>query len=297
MVRYTRRGGRLGAVKRSANNVPAFVPWAVRAAWLVPGAAAPWMAAGDGRSAPVAAVLAVIGWAAWGGVFLALLVPSAPSLTAVRTVSPLVVVCAVWSGGTLSILLSLVGVVPLWTAWVADWLVQGGAYGAETRFCLRTPFVQILAGVPVWAVFAFCVTAGPIAVAAGNPVAGAPLIGVGAVLARTVPARLHRMSRRWLVLVPAGIVVHDHMVLAETAMVRRSNLAGVRECGAGGEAADLTGGTFGRRIEMTLGTADKVLLTPVAMRVLRTSQALHVQAFTVNPLRLKDALAALARGR
>lgn len=297
MVRDTGRGGRLGDVKRSTNNVHALVPWAARALWIAPGVLAPWTTIGDTRSAPVAVVLAVLGWTAWGGVFLSLLVPSALSLTVVRTVTPLVILCAVWSGDPLSVLLSVAGVVPLWNASVADWLVQGGAYGAETRFCLRTPFVQVLAAVPVWAVFAGCILVGPLALAAGNPFLGVPLVLLVAVLARTVPARLHRMSRRWLVLVPAGTVVHDHMVLAETVMVRRANLAGVRECGSGGEAADLTGGTFGRRIELTLGTAEKVLLSTVAMRVLRTSQALHVQAFTVNPLRRRDSLAALTHGR
>ncbi|MEY4365420.1 MAG: hypothetical protein RLZZ305_764 [Actinomycetota bacterium] len=297
MVQDSDRGGRLGDVKRSANNVHAVVPWAARVLWIAPGAVAPWTAIGDGRSTSVTAVLAVLGWAAWGGVFLALLVPSALSLTVVRTVTPLVVVSAVWSGDPLSVALALPAAGLLWNASVADWLVQGGAYGAETRFCLRTPFVQALAAVPVWAVFAGCVLVGPLALAAGNPVLGVPSVLLAAVLARTVPARLHRMSRRWLVLVPAGTVVHDHLVLAETVMVRRANLAGVRECGAEGEAADLTGGTFGGRIEMRLGTADKVLLTTVAMRVLRTSQALHVQAFTVNPLRRRPALAVLTGGR
>ena len=40
------------------------------------------------------------------------------------------------------------------------------------------------------------------------------------------PRRWHQLSRRWLVFVPAGLVVHDPVVLAETLMVPRRQIVG-----------------------------------------------------------------------
>ncbi|MGA1362330.1 MAG: hypothetical protein ACO36A_05385 [Ilumatobacteraceae bacterium] len=277
------------------NGVSVLVLWFARVLWLPVGLLAPWSDIADGRSAAVAATVTAWGWLLWGSVLVALSVPSTVSLTVARSASPLVVVAGYWSGGTAQVVVSAVAFGVLWTGETADALVQGSAYGAETRFCLRTPLVHVLAAVPAWSAWAGSIIGGSLLVAAGNPMPGAGLLVVGALLSRTVPRRLHRFSRRWLVLVPSGIVVHDHMVLAETVMVRRSNLSGVQSVAPGGDPADLTGGTFGRRISFVLANAEKVILTPIARRVLRTSEALHVQSFTVNPVRRVPALARLQK--
>ena len=293
MVRHGHRGGRLGDVKFLPNGVHGAVPWVARAVWTLVGLLAPWAELADGRSGPVTGVLNGWGWLLWGSVLLALLVPSTVSLTAVRAVAPLVFLAALASGDSASIAAAVAAVAVLWHRDIADALVQGSAYGAETRFCLRTPLVHVLAAVPAWSAWVGGIVGGSLLVVAGNPAVGAGLLAVGALLTRTVPQRLHRFSRRWLVLVPSGIVVHDHVVLAETVMVRRSNLSKVQEVQSGGEPADLTGGTFGRRIGFVLTNAEKVILTPIARRVLGTSEALHVQSFVVNPVRREAALGRL----
>ena len=149
----------------------------------------------------------------------------------------------------------------------------------------------------VWAVFVGSVTAGPLLLASQAYATGIPLTVTGIGLAVLVPRRLHRLSRRWLVIVPAGIVVHDHMVLAETMMVRRSQTRELAVRADNGEAADLTGGVIGVRVVVALTQADKVILTPITMRTLGTSEALHVQMFSVAPRRVAAAHAALVNER
>ena len=80
--------------------------------------------------------------------------------------------------------------------------------------------------------------------------------GVAAVVAVALTwlllPRFNALSRRWLVLVPAGVVVHDQVVLAETLMVSRSDVVGIELALAGTEAADFTGPAAGHAVEVSV---------------------------------------------
>lgn len=267
------------------------------AAWVGTGLLAPWSRVADGHSAQVRAVLLVLGWACWAGILLALLVPSAASLTAVRTAAPLAVVAAAADGRVVSVVASLAALVLLLSSDTGDVLVQGSAYGEETRFLLRTPLPYLLPAISVTGALGASVVSGPLLIAAGNLWAGVPVSVLAAVLVWRAPVRLHRLSRRWLVIVPAGFVVHDHMVLAETMMLRRDNIALLAARDTNEDAADLTGGVLRRRLLVRLHRADKVIVTPITMRTLGLGEALHVQSFTVSPRRLGPALDLLVSSR
>jgi hypothetical protein len=249
------------------------------------------MSLADQHGGGMAIVLTWWGWTSWVVVLVALFVPSAVSLTVVRAISPLAIVAGFWSGTTGAVISSALAGVVMWSPDIGDGMVQGGAYGDETRFLLRTPIVHLLPAAVVWTALAAGVVVGPLCIGAGNLLVGVPLCLAGLVLARVVPVRLHRMARRWLVLVPAGIVVHDHMVLAETVMIRSDNLESITVADRNGEAADLTGGVLGKRLVVSLREPDKVVLTPIAARVHGSTAALHVRQFTVRPVRLLPALA------
>ena len=90
---------------------------------------------------------------------------------------------------------------------------------------------------------------------------GIPTVVVGAVLWRTY----HRFALRWLVLVPAGVVVHDPVVLGETLMVLRPAVAGARLAPADTGAADLTGPAAGFAIEVSVHEAATVLFVKRSM--------------------------------
>ena len=281
----------------SANGASPIVVWAARLSWLAVGVVAPWSLLADQSSAPVKAVLLTLGWTGWLAVLIGLLVPSAISLTVVRAIAPLGVVASVVTMDPIAVIVTVIALVLLFSSHTCDALVQGGAYGAEIRFLLRTPIPYLVPAVLVWGCLAASVVGGPLLLAAGNIWIGVPVCVVAALLCWKVPVRLHRLSRRWLVLVPAGIVVHDHLVLAETMMLRRSNVSMVAERRDHDDAADLTGGVLGPRIMVRMHQADKVIISPITMKTLGTTEALHVQSFTVSPRRTAMALAGVVSPR
>ena len=92
-------------------------------------------------------------------------------------------------------------------------------------------------------------------------------------------------------IVPAGVVIHDHVVLAETLMVPKGNL---RRCGlayADTEALDLSGPAGGHLLEITVVEMEKPILAPT--RAEPKGKAFHAAAFLIAPSRPGRALAAL----
>lgn len=263
------------------------------ASWMTVGLTTPWHSLADNYSDAVGIIVVVWGWLCWTGIAIALLVPAPMSLTAVRSIAPLAVVCSVIAASPLAVFASVVALVLSSASIFADAMVQGGAYGDERRFALRTPVPYMAPTAIAWAAFSATLIGGTLFIAAQNYVIGVPLTVVGLFLARTVPARLHRLSRRWLVLVPAGVVLHDQLVLGETVMVQRRNISNIAVVPTAGESADLTGGVAGARIAVEIRESEKVVLSPITAKTLGTSIALHVNGFSFAPRRLADALAAL----
>jgi hypothetical protein len=262
------------------------------AAWVILGIAAPWQSLADTHSSAVGAVLVVWGWTFFLAVAISVLVPSPISLTITKCITPLMASGALIAASPAAIFGSIAALVITWSALFADVMVQGSAYGEETRFALRTPVPYWAPSVVAWSLLSGGLVGGSLLVAAQNYVAGVPILLLGLVLTSTVPRRLHRLSRRWLVIVPAGIVVHDHLVLAETMMSMRSKILSITKVNESGETADFTGGIIGPRIAVHLKEADKVVLSKITAKTLGTIDALHVKAFSFAPRRLDVALAA-----
>ena len=107
--------------------------------------------------------------------------------------------------------------------------------------------------------------------------------------------RLHRLARRWLVLVPAGLVLHDELVLAETVMLPRRSIDAILLAPADTEAADLTGNALGRALEIRLAGASTVVLAGSPSKPGGT--ALHVRSILVSPTRPGRVIAEAARRR
>jgi hypothetical protein len=150
----------------------------------------------------------------------------------------------------------------------------------------------IVPAVVSWAVLCACAIAGPLALAARAWAVGVPLSIAAAGLAWFLGRRFHRLARRWLVVVPAGFVIHDHVVLAETAMFPRGSVASVALALAGTEAADLTGLAAGHAMEIALHGTETVVLAPT--RAAPGGTALHVRAVLLAPSRPGRALVAAA---
>lgn len=265
------------------------------AAWVGLALAAPWHSAGDNHSLAVSLVLAAWGWALWVSVAIALLVPSPLSVTVVRTVAPLAVVCSFVAVSPVSIFASLLMLIVTMSSLFTDVMVQGGAYGDEKRFALRTPMPYLAPAFIAWAALTWTLVGGSLMTAARGYWIGLPLVILGIVMARFVPRRLHRLSRRWLVIVPAGIVVHDHVVLAETMMTPKTNVLSMKVIAEPNDSADLTGGVLGPRLSIEMKDADKIVLSAITAKTLKTTEALHVKTFSIAPRRAHAALAAITR--
>ena len=100
--------------------------------------------------------------------------------------------------------------------------------------------------------------------------------------------RFHQLARRWLVIMPAGVVVHDPMTLTENALFRSHQIAALHLAPADTEAADLTGVTAGVAVEIVLREMDTIVKR--GTRENPTGTALHVLSILVSPSRPGRAL-------
>jgi hypothetical protein len=208
-----------------------------------------------------ARVAAVFMWCAWSIGLVALLAPRPWGLTALRIVAPaliLVTLASVTSAGAQSALLAgttaIVAAVFALSASVAQSAVNSLAYGDELRFPLRVPVSLLVGPVPLAVILAGAgACAGPLLLADGRIVAGIVVTLIGLPIAYAMIRSLHSLARRFLVLVPAGVVVVDPLTLADPVLMRREEIAQVRALtGPAADGLDLRLGTRAGTIEITL---------------------------------------------
>jgi hypothetical protein len=258
----------------------------------------------DDHSRAVQVTGTVGAWAVWFVVLVAMLLPSTISLTIVRMVAPgtvLVTLAAGVAGASVTAFIvglasSVVVTLLTFSGEIGQRFVRGSAYGDETRLPLRPPGPLLLGPIPLlWLATAVAVMVGPLLVAARAWLLGAAVtlfaIGLG-VFAGT---RLHRLARRWLVFVPAGLVIHDELVLAATVTLPRPSIDAIVLAPADTEAADLTGNALGRALEIRLTGASTVVLAGSPSKPGGT--ALHVHSILVSPTRPGRVIAEAARRR
>lgn len=284
---------------------PRAAVWSGRVVWLLVGICG-WLALGealDGRSTTAALVVSVIAWLVFGVTLAALVVPSTVSLTVVRVASPLAVVGAVVAltagtgpvRGALFLGVALLAALVVAGGDTGEAFAQASAYGDEQRFPLRPPVGLLVPVAVTWLAWAAAATAGTVLLAASRWWFGGILIVVAVAAAWPLGRRYHRLSRRWLVVVPAGVVVHDHVVLAETLLVQRGALAVIGLALAGTESADLTGPASGHAVEVSVRDTIKVALS--ASPAHPDGRGIHARSFLIAPSRPGRALAAAnARG-
>jgi hypothetical protein len=267
--------------------------WGARVAWLavaVIGGRAIG-AATAARSDPVQIVATVGAWCGWAAGAIALAIPAFATLTAVRVIVPgalaVTVACLAFgaeSGDVLALgVPAAVATVLTGAAETGSAYVQASAYGDERRMLLRPPLGYLAASVVSWAVWTAALLTAPLAWAAKAWVLAAIATVVAVAATRLLPRRWHQLSRRWLVAVPAGLVVHDPVVLGETLMLPRAQIrsVGLGELGSG--AVDLTGPTPGVAVEIRLAESTPAVL---ARRPGETQgRAIRLDALLISPSR------------
>ncbi len=275
-------------------NFERLLPWLLRAVWAsLPFTVGPALAAAlDGRSRPVQAVASVLLWGTWTVVLLATLVPHPIGLTALRSAAPAALVAAVAAAaggrgsavsigtagslGTAGLLMALA-----FLPETGALFVNGPAYPNERRLPLRVPGALLFGIIPgAWVLAVATPTAGLFLLAARRWVPGAVVLALGLALAATLFRSLHGLARRWVVFVPAGMVLHDPLSLTDPVLFRRQMIESLRPARAESQSLDLTQRAPGLALELVLreeavlmlnergnrsgrsATVDRLLFTP-----------------------------------
>ena len=241
-------------------------------------------------------------WALWAVGLIATLVPLPVTLTALRLGGPAVAVLAAWAAVTtddavhavLGLACGALVALATFTAPVADRFVDGASYGDERRFLLRAPGpVAVILG-PLATVVALAgATVGPILLLDRRWVVGVVAFAVGLAVTALAVRALHRLARRWVVLVPAGFVLHDHLALAEPTLLQRAGLERIAAAPADTRALDLTQRARGLALEVRCRKPHDIL--PADGRT--ATEMTAVEAFLCSPARPDVVLAEAARRR
>jgi hypothetical protein len=228
----------------------------------MPFAAGPVLAAGLAHHATVRTVASIALWVLWTAALVATLVPHPISLTVVRIFAPAAagaVVAAVVEGHstTAAALIGLAGAtvvsVVAFLPEIAAACVNGPAYANERRYPLAVPGALLLGPLELaWAILVGLPTGALLLLAARQWIVGSilTLLSVGAVVG--LGRALHGLARRWVVFVPAGIVLHDPMTLIDPVLFQRSVIEHLGPAPAGTDALDLTHGAPGLALELHL---------------------------------------------
>ena len=246
-------------------------PWLIRAGWLVlPFAAGPaYAAALHPHSDPVRLAAAILLWAGWATVLVGTLVPHPLGLTALRLGAPAAALASVVAAVTgrpsalaagAALAVTGVGLGLAFAPPTGALFVNGPAYPNERRYPLRPPGPLLLGPIELsWLVVVGAPVAGVLLLAARAWIAGALVLLLGLPSAVVLARSLHGLSRRWLVFVPAGVVLHDPINLLDPVLFPRKTIEALRPAAADSDSLDLTQGSLGLTLELVL--TEKVPMT------------------------------------
>ncbi|HEV2310190.1 MAG TPA: hypothetical protein VGU73_06670 [Acidimicrobiia bacterium] len=283
--------------------------WLLRVVWItLPLTAAPALREGVrdwGTAAQV--VAATLCWAVWGIGVVTLLAPRPAGLTFLRTAAPALVasVAVASASGHASVLAAAGGLAATLVASLlaadSEFAIASAnavAYGDEQRYPLRVPPALFVGPLPVVRLVVVAgVVAGPLMLASGRYLAGGIAVVVGFPIAWAGGRALHRLTRRWLVLVPAGVVVVDRMSLVDNVLFPREHiqlLQGVAADASPGAALDVR---MGATLGSVVATFDEPAELVLAPRPGRESRTVKAPAIVVAVTRRREVLQGAARRR
>ena len=254
----------------------------------------------DGGGARTTVTVAL--WLAYVAVLAALVLPGARAATVVRiamTAGALQLWIAAAGSADASDPVALIGLIAslLGTGIVllpayAEAQLDAASYGDERRFLLRPPGPILVAlVVPMWTVSVAGVAVGPLLLTGRGWTAGIVAAAVGLPAAAFAAHTLYRLACRWLVFVPNGVVVHDHLAVTEPLPLRRRDIASIGPAPADTAAADLTAQAFGMALELRLNEPAKASVMTGRNR----SEERSLTALLVSPSRPAAVLATAAR--
>ncbi len=251
-------------------------------------------------SRPPAAVATVLLWSAWAAGMVALLSPRPWGFTVLRaTSSAVLIVAAVGAPGraTATVAASIAGAVAAaataCSSPVAHAAADAASYGHERRFPLRTPTPIAIVILPLAAALvAAGVAAGPLLVATGTVIGGIGVSAGGLALAAFLLRSIHSLDQRWVVLVPAGLVIADPLTLTDPVLLPREQIEAVGRLAV----ARPQSGALDLRLGTLMGSIEVRLREPATFARRRRDDTFVAEASAalVSPLR-PEALLGAAR--
>jgi hypothetical protein len=247
------------------------LPWVLRALWaILPLTAGPALGAAlDPHSFPVRTTGSILLWAGWAATLAATLVPSAVALTAFRLSAPAGLsgaLAAVVSGQASTVAAAAAtasaaaAVAIAFLPETSLFYVNGRSYPNERRLPLRPPGPLLLGPIELaWGLTTLAPVAAVFLLAARQWIAGGVALAVTAPLAFVMARAIHGLSRRWVVFVPAGLVLHDPIALLDPVLFQTKVVESVGPALAGSDSLDLTQGATGLALELIL--REKVPMT------------------------------------
>lgn len=251
---------------------------------------------------------AIVLWGLWAVGTVAVLAPRPAGLTVLRVIAPAFVILAAVAlidgaadglAGWGAVAATVAASVLASDSEIAMAAINALAYGDERRFPLRTPPALFLGPLPVVRALVIAgLAGGPLLLADGNVVLGV-LVVVAAVPVVPLALRaLHGLSRRWFVLVPAGVVVVDPLTLADPMLFVRQHVRIVRAARSDApvpeHAVDLRLGATAGTIELGFDEPADLLR---AARGRHGGTTVHAQGLLVAVVRRAELLAGAAQRR
>lgn len=279
--------------------------WGVAGVWItMPFLIGPALADSlDSTSRSIQIVVSCGLWAGWGIAFGASLVARNVSLTVVRVIVPASVLAACWAAwhgptgadDVAAIAAALTATIVALSSPVGDAFVNGSSYGDERRFALKPATTLLLGPIElVWLLAVAGTTVGPLLIAADHLIAGVAALFFGLPLTVAAVRALHQLGRRWIVFVPAGVVLHDLSATTDAQFVPKRMIASIGPALEGTAATDLSLGALGMLLEVRLTES-----TPVGVRSGRgrAEDIVEVDAYLCAPTRLGAVLREARRRR
>jgi len=172
------------------------------------------------------------------------------------------------------------------------------AYGDERRYPLRIPPALFLGPLPAARLVAVGGAAvGPLLLADGRVLWGSVALLLGIPVAALALRALHGLSRRWLVLVPAGVVVVDPMALADNVLFPREHVHTLRAFGADEPPDDALDLRLGATLGSVLLRFDEPAELTRAVRARRGGDTVDAPGLVLAVSRREEALTDAARRR
>ena len=282
-------------------------PWPLRATWaLLPLVLGPLLAdALDPRDVPFRRGVSVALWVLWALTLVATALPRPVTLTIVRIVVPASCVAAVWAAiahgahvnAAVGVVAAVVATVCALLPTTGDAFVDGASYGDERRFLLRPPGAFVFGPIELgWAIVVAGLAAGPLLLLTRQWIAGTVATVAGLTAAWLGWRSLHALSNRWLVFVPAGVVLHDAFVLAEPTLFARANIAWFGPAPADTDALDLSANAYGLALQLDLEAPQTLAVVGPRPARRRGTDPRSVSSLMITPTR-PGAVAAEARAR